>query len=111
MIGTFITRTLAAALGLALVLAGVVVSLVWRESSRQARTVAQTTRAGEVLAALDTLLAHQADADACRCAFLARAEAGHADRFLVAAGGVRGELRQLRDLMADDEAACRCLDE
>jgi signal transduction histidine kinase len=111
MIGTFFTRTLAAALGLALVLAGVVVSLVWRESSRQARTVAQTTRAGEVLAALDNLLAHQADADACRCAFLARAEPGHADRFLVAADGIRSELRQLRDLIADDKAACRCLDE
>ena len=111
MIGSFITRKLAVALGLALVLAGVVVSIVWREASRQARTVAQTTRAGEVLAAIDNLIAHQADADACRCAFLVRAEGGHADHFQAAVIGVRHELQQLRGLIGEDDASSRCLDE
>jgi signal transduction histidine kinase len=111
MIGSFITRKLAVALGLALVLAGVVVSIVWREASRHARTVAQTTRAGDVFAALDNLITHQADADACRCAFLVRAEGDWADRFQVAAAGIRHELEQLRDLAGDDTASRLCLDE
>jgi signal transduction histidine kinase len=84
---------LTAALGLCALLAW----LGWREAGQQA---AACMRSREALATLDGLTARLADADACRCAFLTRADEAARDRFRAAVASARTLMRQVAEDVA-----------